>query len=233
MICVKSNSYAFIPARGGSKGVPGKNIKIINGKPLIAWSIEYALTASCIEDVFVSTDCEKIKSIAESYGAKVPFLRPVNISNDTASTESAVMHFIDWSIENDITIDNLVLMQATSPFRYPGQLDKAMAQFTKDKSDSLVTVAKEHRFIWRNKKKPVASYDVFNRPRRQDINTEDDLYFENGSFYITKLENYQRYENRLGGKISMFEMTPEESFEIDELLDFSLVEFMMQQYGNF
>ncbi len=222
---------AFIPARGGSKGVLGKNTKIINGKPLIAWSIEQALLANCVDDVYVSTDCEKIREIALEYGAKVPFLRPAEISGDAATTESAVMHFIDWTIDNNLAVDALILMQATSPFRYAGQLDKAMSQFKNKQVDSLVTVTKSHRFIWKNKSKPVASYDIFKRPRRQDISPEHEIYFENGSFYISKLETYLKYKNRLGGRIHMFEMSPEESFEIDELLDFKLIEFMMHEHG--
>lgn len=224
-------NVCLIPARCGSKGVPGKNIKIINGKPLIAWSIEQALAANCVDEVYVSTDCEQIKAIAEQWGAKVPFIRPAEISGDTATTESAVMHFIEWASKNTLSIDYVTLMQATSPFRYAGQLDKAMKQFICGKADSMVTVTKTHRFFWKCLKNPQASYDVFNRPRRQDIKAEDEIYFENGSFYITKLDVYQKYKNRLGGKIVMFEMTPEESFEVDDLLDFSLVEFMMKEHG--
>lgn len=224
-------NIALIPARGGSKGIPGKNIKLINGKPLIAWSIEQALSADCIDSVYVSTDCQKIKSVAEEYGAKVPFMRPEAISGDTSSTETAVMHFIEWAEQNSVEICNLFLMQATSPFRYEGQLDKAMKQFVSESADSMLSVTKTHRFIWRNLHQPYASYDVFNRPRRQDIKSDDEIYFENGSFYISTLETYKKYKNRLGGKISMFEMTPEESFEIDDLLDFSLTEFVMKKYG--
>lgn len=229
-------TVALIPARGGSKSVLGKNIKVINGKPLIAWSIRQALAAESIGEVYVSTDCEDIKRIAEKYGAKVPFMRPVEISGDKATTESAVMHFIDWSQQNLIEISHLILMQATSPFRYEGQIDKAMKQFIQQKADSMLTVTKTHRFIWKNTSNPEVSYDVFNRPRRQDIKAEDEIYFENGSFYITKLDIYQKYENRLGGKIGMFEMNLEESFEIDDALDFTLVEFMMKKkfyYNDF
>ena len=224
-------NVCLIPARGGSKGIPGKNIKEINGKPLIAWSIEQALAADGIDDVYVSTDCEQIKFVAKAYGAKVPFMRPEDISGDTATTESAVMHFIEWAEQNAIEISNLILMQATSPFRYEGQLDKAIKQFVSESADSMVTVTKTHRFIWKNTLQPQASYDVFNRPRRQDIKADDEIYFENGSFYISTLETYKKYKNRLGGKVSIFEMTPEESFEIDDLLDFSLIEFMMKKYG--
>jgi len=224
-------NVAFIPARCGSKGVPGKNIKQINGKPLIAWSIEHALSAECIDVVFVSTDCEEVRKVALDYGAEAPFLRPATISDDTASTESAVLHFLDWAQNNNQHFENLVLLQATSPLRYPGQIDLAMKQFIDENADSLVSVTKSHRFFWKTPEKPIASYDVFNRPRRQDIKKKDEVYFENGSFYITKKTIYKEFENRLGGRISMFNMSPEESFEIDDLFDFKLIEFLMKEYG--
>ena len=224
-------NIAFIPARGGSKGVPGKNIKDINGKPLIAWSIEQALASELIEDVYVSTDCPLIKDVAMAYGAKVPFFRPAEISGDKATTESSVLHFLEWAKSNSVEFDNVVLMQATSPFRYPGRLDSAIREFISSEADSLLTVTKTHRFIWKNPEKPQASYDVYNRPRRQDIKVDEEIYFENGSFYITKLKTYVELQNRLGGNVAMFEMNPEESFEIDDLLDFKLTEFMMKEYG--
>ncbi len=220
---------ALIPARGGSKGVPGKNIREIYGKPLVAWSIEQALACKEIQEVYVSTDSLTIKDVAVQYGANVPFLRPEVISNDTASTESAVMHFIEWGEKNSIVFENIVLMQCTSPIRHPDSLSRAIKQFEGEGADSLVTVTGTHKFIWKNQENPAASYDIFNRPRRQDIKPEERLFFENGSFYITKLGVYKNYQNRLGGKISMFEMLFEESFEIDDPLDFSINELIFSE----
>lgn len=223
-------NIALIPARCGSKGILQKNIKILRGKPLIAWSIEHALQSSSIDAVFVSTDCQSIKDIALSYGANVPFLRPKNISNDAASTESAVLHFLKWATSHNVQCDNLVLMQATSPFRYKSRIDEAMGKFLCEDADSLLSVTKTHHFFWKNPISPTASYDIYNRPRRQDIKVCDELYFENGSFYISKVDIYKKFKNRLGGKISMYEMSYEESFEIDEPIDFELIEFLMDRY---
>lgn len=222
---------AFIPARGGSKGLPGKNIRNINGKPLLAWSIEAANRSDSIDEVYVSTDSIEIAEVARSFGAKVPYIRPAEISNDTASTESAVMHFVDWSKQQSLNIQNLILMQATSPFRHVGSIDRAMQKFLSEKADSLVTVCKTHKFFWRNALQPNASYDIYQRPRRQDILSEDEVFYENGSFYITSLAVYEEIGNRLGGKISLFEMRPEESFEIDDLIDFKIVELLMKEFG--
>ncbi|NOR69676.1 MAG: acylneuraminate cytidylyltransferase family protein [Methylomarinum sp.] len=222
---------AIIPARGGSKGIPGKNIKEINGKPLISWSIQQALSCKKIKDVYVSTDALDIQNIALKYGAKSPFLRPKELSDDKSSTESAILHFIDWCEKENIKLENIILIQATSPFRYPSSLLTAIQLFESNNADSLVTVTKTHKFIWKNPSNPCASYDLYQRPRRQDIRPEDAIYFENGSFYITKLDVYKNYKNRLGGKIVMHEMSHEESFEIDDLVDFQVTELMMNEYG--
>lgn len=223
-------NVALIPARGGSKGLPGKNLKLICGKPLIAWSIEHALKSRSIDQVYVSSDCPKIMQIARDFGAKVPFQRPDDYSKDTSSTEDVVMHFINWADVNTILINNIALLQPTSPFRYSGRLDEAMKQFVAQEADSLVSVSKVHKFIWRSPHSPQASYDVYNRPRRQDIDKEDEIYFENGSIYITRSNIYRDIRNRLGGKISLFSMTPEESDEIDDISDFERVEFFMNKY---
>lgn len=229
----KLKYVAFIPARGGSKGILGKNIKVINGKPLIAWSIEQAKNCASIDDVFVSTDSMDIQNVAIRHGAKAPFLRPNDISGDTASTESSMLHFLDWADKEGIEIENIILMQATSPFRYENSISKAIEVFELEKADSLLTISKTHKFIWKKREdeRLEANYDYFNRPRRQDIKKEDEIYFETGSFYITRKELFQRKRNRLVGKISSYEMTPEESFEIDDLIDFKLLDFLLKEYG--
>ena len=224
---------AFIPARSGSKGIPEKNIKLIHGKPLISWSIVHALNCPEIEDVYVSTDCEKIRKIALDFGAKAPFLRPDELSGDTASTELAVLHFMEWMKLQQMDADrNIVLIQCTSPVRNKDSLSRAIAQFEKNTLDSLVTVCKTHKFFWKNPLSPHASYNVFQRPRRQDIKPEDETYFENGSFYITRNEIYEHKKNRLGGRIGMFEMTADESFEIDDPIDFIICEEILKSLGE-
>jgi len=221
-------TVAFIPARGGSKGLPKKNIKEIAGKPLIAWSIEHALSATQVDDVFVSTDCEEIAAVATAYGAKVPFLRPPEISSDQASTESAMIHFCEYLQKERIHYDNFLLIQATSPVRAKGRFDDALTFFKKGEFDSLVAVAPSHRFFWKNPEKPQASYDAMNRPRRQDISPEEQSYVETGSFYITTMEGLGKYQNRLCGNIGLY-ITPElESFEIDTQIDFDVCEAILK-----
>lgn len=222
---------AFIPARGGSKGVPKKNIKMLAGKPLIAWSIEHALQSKLVDRVIVSTDCLEVASIAKAYGAEVPFLRPDGLSGDTATTESAMLHCCDYLKELDELPDLFLLIQCTSPLRGKDCFDNAINEFKENNLDSMLSVSLSHRFTWKKLENPSASYDYTNRPRRQDISTTAQEYLETGSFYITKTANLIKAKNRLTGKVGMF-LTPEvESFEIDSHVDFVICEELMK-YRN-
>lgn len=219
---------AFIPARGGSKGIPKKNIKMLLGKPLIAWSIEQALSSKLIDRVIVSTDCPEIARISKQHGAEVPFMRPENISGDKATTESAMLHCCEYLKDRNELPKLFILIQATSPIRSDNQFDEAILEFKENNYDSLLTVSRSHRFIWKNKQTPIASYDYMKRPRRQDIKEEDQSYLETGSFYITKTSMLMESKNRLTGKIGLFETLEEESYEIDSLVDFIVCEEILR-----
>ena len=213
---------AFIPARGGSKGIPNKNIKEFAGKPLIVHSIEYALNCSQIDEVVVSTDDDDIAKIARKAGARI-VNRPPELSTDSAITESAIHHFVNkFNKKPDI----LVLLQPTSPYRPNGSLENAISHFTENGFDSLLSIIPTHRFFWRVKddQTTYAEYDYLNRPHRQDLKQEDVRYMENGSLYIFTRRHFDKTGNRLGGKIGYVEWPEEYSLEIDTPLDFDILE---------
>lgn len=227
---------ALIPARGGSKGIPGKNLKLLAGKPLIAWTIEAAKASKKISLVVVTTDCPEIAKVSRCYGAEVPFLRPPELATDEAPTEPALIHAVNFFKAEEVEPDAIVLLQPTSPLRFPGTIDDAIQKFETSKADSLLGVVKSHSFHWKlpngDDKKPIADYDFVNRPRRQDIRPEDIPYRETGSIYITKTGVLLSTGNRLAGNISLFIMRQLEGYEIDTPVDFTVLESLLRSVSD-
>jgi N-acylneuraminate cytidylyltransferase len=221
-----SRSLAIIPARGGSKGIPGKNLRELAGKPLIAWSILAARAAERVDQVVVSTDDAAIAETARAYGADVPFVRPADLATDAAPTEPVMAHALDWYEAAGERFDTVVLLQPTSPLRRAGTIDAALTRFEAEGADSLLGVVESHHFFWRRGTdgEARALYDYRNRPRRQDIATADRNYRETGSLYISRTDAFRVSGNRLSGKIVMFEMAEEESWELDSEADFHILE---------
>lgn len=217
MLCV-------IPVRGGSKGVPGKNLREIEGRPLVVWTIEQALAVDGL-DVVVSTDDEQIADVARAAGADVPFMRPAELAQDDTPTEPVVRHAIAHQVRQGRSPDAVMLLQATSPLRLPGTLDRAVAQFESCGADSLVGVVPFAPFFWwqgRDGQPPRADYDVTARPRRQDLRTEQLRFRETGSLYLTKAWVYEQHDNRLGGRVELFVMDEVEGIDIDTEHDLRL-----------
>ncbi len=223
-------NIAFIPARGGSKGIPQKNIKEFAGKPLIVHSIDYALDSKLINEVVVSTDDSLISKISTDAGGTV-INRPAELSTDTATTESAIEHYLSLSKTKP---DIIVLLQSTSPLRPRGSLDKALDHFEKGGYDSLLSVCPTHRFFWRIKgdETTYAEYNYLNRPRRQDMEIEDMRYVENGSIYIFSRVHFEKTGNRLGGKIGYVQWPNEYNVEIDSPLDFKFAELIYNDLNS-
>jgi N-acylneuraminate cytidylyltransferase len=222
------NIVAIILARGGSKGIPKKNIINFCGKPLINWSINQAKNSKYISSVWVSSDSDEILKIVKKENVGI-VKRPKKISTDKSSSEIGWIHAIN-EIEKNQKIDIVVGLQATSPIRESKDLDKAIRKFKKNNADTMFSCSKlDDFFTWEKKKSKYSSlnYDYKNRKRRQDVKKQ---YLENGSFYIFKPEIIKKIKNRLGGKIEIIEQEFWKSFEIDFIENLKFSEIIMKNY---
>ena len=214
---------ALIPARGGSKGIPGKNLHPLAGAPLLAHSVIQALSTPAVSKVVVTTDDETIARVARRWGAEV-VARPEELSGDTATSESALHHALRVLAEEQAYRPDLVVfLQPTSPLRLPDEIQRAVDTLLEEEADSLFSACTAHGFVWRRQESSLRSltYDFDRRPRRQDIG--EDL-LENGSIYVFKPWILERFDNRLGGKIAVHTMHPLDSFQVDEPGDLELLE---------
>lgn len=223
-------TLAVIAARGGSKGIPHKNLLDLCGKPLIAWTVEQARAARGVDVVAVSSDSNDILAAAEAAGA-VGVRRPDDISGDLASSESAWLHALDTIDERMGLFERIVALQATSPIREPADIENALATFDRERLDSLLSVCEvEDYFNWRigtNGPEPI-NYDFRNRRMRQQI---EKRYLENGSFYVLVPSLLREQSNRLGGKIGFHVMERHKMFQIDRPEDVKLCAAIMRSYG--
>lgn len=221
-------NIAFIPVRGGSKSIPLKNIKLLNGKPLVYWTAFAAENAKCIDKLIIATDSDKIKSTVLNFGfnkLEVYDREPENAA-DTSSTESVMLEYINKSNLNDN--DLFFLIQATSPMLKSEHIDGMYNDFINNDSDSMFTGVLEKQFHWgvnNNGIKPV-NYDYRNRPRRQDF---EGLIAENGACYINSVKNIKHDKCRLSGKITAYQLPSYTAYEIDEPVDWIIVEELMQK----
>jgi N-acylneuraminate cytidylyltransferase len=222
-------NIVIIPARGGSKEIPGKNIKPLGGKPLLAYSIEAAKFSQKIDRVIVSTDSKEIAVVSQKYGAEI-IMRPQALATDSSPSEDALIHAVESLESNEkVQVDLIVFLQATSPLRPPELIDQCIDKLIENDGDSLLTVCSEHLFYWRESNGLGESiHNYRNRPMRQLASKSDIIYKENSSLYIMKRDILIKQKNRLGRKIILFPMEVEDSFEIDSKFDFWLIEKVME-----
>jgi len=227
---------AIIPARGGSKGLPGKNIKNLCGKPLIAWSIETGLNSKYIDEVMVTTDSQEIADVAQKYGANVPFLRPKELATDTATTFDAIKHTIDFYKEKlKKEFDYIVLLEPTSPLREVSDIDNAVEQLLNSDADAIVGICKTEDqnpafLVLKDNNNYISGYE--NRSmkviRRQDIS---DVYFFERTIYISKTDVLLDKQTFYHDKTIGYEVPKYKSLEVDDMDDFIMVEAMMKHKG--
>ncbi len=222
-------TIAIILARGGSKGIPKKNLKKFCGVPLIAWSISQAMNAKGISDIWLSSEDEKILTIAKKFGAKT-ILRPKKLATSTANADEGYIHAISHIEKNHYIPDIIIALQATSPIRESKDIEFALKKFKKNNYDSLFSCClAEDLLLWKKSKNSLKSvnYNFRKRPRRQDFN---DFVIENGSFYIFTPSLIYKLKNRLGGKIGNYIMESWKLFELDEPSDIKFCELIMKNY---
>jgi CMP-N,N'-diacetyllegionaminic acid synthase len=223
---------ALIPARGGSKGVPRKNIARVGGKPLIAWTIESALKADCIERVIVSTDDEEIAQVARHLGAEVPFLRPAELARDDTPGIDPLLHAVEWLAAHENYLPEWVmLLQPTSPLRTSGDITAAFALARDRQADAVVSItsASVHPF-WTKKIDETGRLSDFvasneSETRRQDL---PPAYSPNGAIYLIRRESLLAARNFFGNQTYAYVMPQERSLDLDTAWDLHLADLILR-----
>ena len=225
-------TIAFIFARGGSKGLPGKNIRTLSGKPLIAWSIEHALTVKRIERVIVSTDSEEIAAVVRDYGAEVPFIRPAELAQDDSPEWLAWRHALNYMRETTGALPEvMVSVPTTAPLRLPLDIENCLDEYEKGDADMVITVTDAHRSPYFNMVKDNADGTVglVNPPKsaifhRQDAPVVYDMatvcYVANPAFVMSHNATFD-------GRVKAVHVPTERALDIDTLLDFQIVENLL------
>jgi CMP-N-acetylneuraminic acid synthetase len=233
--CIKEKILAVIPARGGSKGLPRKNIRPICGTPLIAYSIETALAARHLfHRVIVSTDDEEIASVARRYGAEVPFLRPAELGGDEVPMVPVLRHALQFIEQQDgIRLDWVCLLQPTDPFRTVEDIEAAIALARQGDCDSVISVVQVfsvHPILMKRiENGRLKHYCIEEKEgtRRQDF--QPPAYMRNGAIYLTRRDVLMEHDSVWGEIIRPYIMPEERSVGVDSELDLKLVEILMEE----
>jgi N-acylneuraminate cytidylyltransferase/CMP-N,N'-diacetyllegionaminic acid synthase len=241
---MENEVLVVIPARGGSVRVPKKNIKILHGKPLIAYAIEAAKNAKTVDRIIVSTDADDIKDVAIKFGAEVPFRRPAPLAEDVP-TEDVIIHAVEWLNENEQYFPDIVVcLEPPAPFRKAEHIDKCVLSILADETvDSAVTVnnVRGNRPEWMvyvdedNLIKPYTDYftkqgeALLRFPASQEF---EKLYQLNGVVFACRVETLQKYKSLVGKKCAAVEIDYSETFDLDYPEDFEMCEILMKKQGG-
>ena len=219
---------ALVPARGGSKGLPGKNLRSLCGRPLIQWSIDTALASKEISAVVVSTDDEKIAAVAASAGAEVPFLRPPDLADDSASSIDVVIHALDFLESKGRVFDIVLLLEPTSPLREVADIQVALQRLVDTGATSIVSVCRAESthpaFMFRNNEKGRIEPFLSASPtalRRQEI---EPLFYLDGTLYASTVEALRQRCSFYHEDTLAYEVAKWRALEIDDIEDFQMIE---------
>jgi len=224
----------LIPARGGSKGLPRKNIKPLLGKPLIAWTIEQALASKYLDILIVSTEDKEIADISKKYGAEISFMRPKELAKDNAKGIDVVLHVIDWLKENDKRkqYDLLMLLQSTSPLRTKEDIDKAIELLFLKEAKAIVSVCEvDHHPLWANTLPENGCMKNFIRKEIMNKNRQElPVYYRlNGAIYLAYCDYIREQKSFLGSETFAYIMPKERSIDIDDDIDFRLAKILLDK----
>ncbi|MFJ3393466.1 cytidylyltransferase domain-containing protein [Leifsonia aquatica] len=209
---------AVIPARAGSKGIPGKNLTPVAGRSLVARAVHAAVAAELVDAVYVSSDGERIAAEATAAGART-IERPADLSGDEASSEAALLHALDVLAADGVRPEVLLFVQATSPFIDPADLDAAVARVLECSADVVFSAAASHAFLWRvadDGSAVAVNHDARVRPRRQDRAPE---FRETGAFYALRADGFRQHRHRFFGCVEIAEVDPRGAIDIDDPSD--------------
>ncbi len=223
------SAVALIPARGGSKGIPRKNVRLLAGKPLLAHTIESARHAYSVRRVIVSTDDTEIAAVSEQYGAEVVW-RPTELSGDAASSETALLHVLEYlqQTEGDLP-DLVVFLQCTSPLTLPEDIDGTIQALLDENADSALATTPFHYFLWQRSEEGEAvgiNHEKRGRLLRQQ---REPQFLETGAVYVMRTLGFLQAKHRFFGKTAMYVMPQERCLEIDEPVDLQIAETLMQK----
>ena len=222
----------LIPARGGSKGLPQKNVKSLLGKPLIAWTFEQSLASKYLDQVIVSTDDKEIASVSERFGVKVPFVRSEELATDEARMVDVVLHAINWFENNDRIYDLIVLLQPTSPTRITGDIDNAIELLFKKGASSIISVCEDgYPQFLSNTLPEDGSMKNFVKDEHLGKNRQElpQSFRINGAVYVVYSDYLKKEKEFLGNNTYAYIMPGNRSIDIDNMIDFKLAELILQE----
>jgi len=219
-----------IPARGGSKGVPGKNIKELGGKPLIAWSIEQAHASRLIDRTIVSTDSEEIARVSRRFNAEVPFLRPAELATDSAGTIDVLLHAMDWMEQKEhFSFDILLLLHTTAPLRTVQDIDNCLTMLIDDHYDNVFSVNDSHKNPYFNMVEPRGgTIRLVKDGTFTSRQATPPVYDINCSIYAWQKDILREKKSLFLDRTHVYVMPKERSIDIDDPIDFKIVEALQQ-----
>lgn len=227
---------AIVPARGGSKGVPGKNIKELCGKPLIAYTIDEAKKSQIIDRLVLSTDDEQIAKVSEKYDIEIPFMRPPKLSQDSSLAIDNYIYTLDrLNKEFKTQHDEFIVLQPTSPFRLASDIDAAISLFYEKNADSVISVCEApHPPTWSKRMDPSGRLKSYFEMKSDNKNRQEieSAYIPNGAIFILKLSSIKSIYSYYTDKTYGYEMPSARSIDIDTPLDFEFAEFLMRKQDD-